>query len=418
MVTAERAADAFAGVVGAGFVRDAGAGDAVGGVMPAVVVSPGSEAEVAEVLRAAARLGLAVAVRGGGTKLGWGAPPRRCEVVLSTARLDAMVEHEPGDLVCVVQAGMPLSALRETLAAQGQRLALDPPHGVAATVGGIVAADASGPLRTRFGTARDLVLGARFVLADGTVGHSGGKVVKNVAGYDVGKLLIGSLGTLAVVTQLALRLHPMPRAVRTVAFQNLDASQAWAVWQAVERAPVEPAAVVALSPGGAMLVRIEGGEAGAEAQASALLEATAPLAPLVRVLDEDEADKAWTYAETCVWGGDPVDPVANLALPRSELAALLGRLEATPHVAAVLPSCGAAEVRLPAGMSPVDLQALRDWVARRGGHLTLRRSTPPLADLVWPQPAAGDVALDLMRSLKQALDPGGLLAPGRFLGGI
>jgi glycolate oxidase FAD binding subunit len=418
MVTAARAFDVLAEAVGNAGVRDAGAEDAVAGVMPALVVSPRDEEQVGAVLRAAAGQGLTVVVRGGGTKLGWGAPPRRCDVVLSTARLDALVEHEPGDLVCVVGAGMRLSALQDLLAAHGQRLALDPPQGVDATIGGIVAANAWGPLRSHFGTVRDLVLGARFVAGDGTVGHSGGKVVKNVAGYDVAKLLIGSLGTLAVITQVALRLHPLPRAARTVAYQNLSGAQAAAVWRAVQGAAATPVAVVALSPGGAMLVRVEGSESGAAAQADALLSATAGAAPLVRVLGEAEADKAWGYASTCVWGGDPVDPVANLAVPRSELAALLDRLGELPHTAVVLPSVGVAEVRLPLGTGAAAVVALREWAERRGGHLVLRRPSPDLAAITWPAAAEGDAAVDLMRSLKRSLDPYGSLAAGRFLAGI
>lgn len=417
MVIETGLAGAFAAAVGAENVRDAAAQDAVAGVMPALVVSPGSEEEVAATLEAAAQHGLAVVVRGGGSKLSWGAPPRRCEVVLSTERLSGVVEHQPGDLVCVVRAGTPLAALREALAAHGQRLALDPAHGVSATVGGIVAAAAHGPLRTRFGTPRDLVLGARFVTGDGVIGHSGGKVVKNVAGYDVARLMTGSLGTLGVVTEVALRLHPEPHAVRTVAYQNLRPEQVDAVWRAVERSAVEPAAVVALSPGGALLVRIEGTEAGAQAQAAALLEATRGEA-LVRELDASEADRAWSYAETCVWGGDPADPVANVALPRTELAALLERLGSVAHVAVALPSHGVADVRLPATTAPADVASLRAWVHHRGGHVVLRRSTPALAAVAWPQVAGDDVAVDLMRSVKRALDPHGTLAPGRFLGGI
>jgi glycolate oxidase FAD binding subunit len=417
MVTAARASDAVAAIVGDGNVRDAAADDAVGGVMPALVVSPADEQQVSEVFTAAATFGLAVTVRGGGTKVGWGAPPRRCDVVLSTARLDGVVEHQPGDLVCVVRGGMRLSALQEVLAAHGQRLALDPCHGVEATIGGIVAANASGPLRTHFGAMRDLVLGARFVLPDGTVGHSGGKVVKNVAGYDVAKLLIGSLGTLAVITEVSLRLHALPRAVRTVAYQYLSAGEADALWRTVERAPVTAAAVVALSPGGAMLVRVEGTEQGARAQADALAGAAGG-SPVARVLEEAEADKAWAYAASCVWGGDPVDPVLNVAVPRTGLAALLGHLGALDHVATVLPSLGVAEVRLPRGVAADDVVTLRGWAEQQGGHLTVTRPSPDLAAVAWPAVREGDVAVELMRSVKRAFDPYGMLAPGRFLGGI
>ena len=189
--------DLFTELVGAAHVRVADASDAVCGVVPSLVVSPADEEEVASVLSAATARGLAVVARGGGTKIDWGWPPERCDVVLSTSRIEGIVDHEPADLVCVVRAGTTLSHLQETLAsAPGfrQRLMLDPPQGDAATIGGMLATAASGPLRTRFGTPRDLVIGASFVLSDGTVGRSGGKVVKNVAGFDVAKLLIGSLG--------------------------------------------------------------------------------------------------------------------------------------------------------------------------------------------------------------------------------
>src|SRR5581483_8296343 len=136
-------------------------------------------------------------------------------------------------------------------------------------------------------------------------------------------------------------------------------------------------------------------------------------APVVRTLDDAEAAKAWGYAESCVWGGDPVDPVANVALPRTDIPALLDRLAAVPHVAFALPAVGVCEVRLPASTGAADVAALRAWVAQRGGHVVLRRATPELVPLVWPQPAEDDAAVDLMRSLKRAFDPLGTLAPGR-----
>jgi glycolate oxidase FAD binding subunit len=384
--------------------------------VPLLVVSPASEDEVAAVLSWASRDRLAVVVRGGGTKLAWGAPPQRCDVVLSTSRLSGVVEHEPGDLVCVARAGTTLASLQEALAAHGQRLALDPPHGVAATLGGIVATGAHGPLRTQYGTARDLVLGARFVLADGTVGHSGGKVVKNVAGYDVAKLLIGSLGTLAVVTEVSLRLHPLPQTSQTVAWQNLNVAAADAVRRAVERAPVVPAAAVLLWPSGAMLVRIEGTAAGVHAQVDALLHCAGDDAPAPRCLDGKEARKAWDYTAMRVWNADPTAAIAGVSVPRVHLSALLDRLSAATEAAVVLPALGVAEARLRAGASGEDVAALRTWAAQRGGHVTLRRTaSADLGALAWPPAAADDAAVDLMRAVKRALDPRATLAPGRHL---
>src|SRR5206468_1900573 len=152
--------------------------------------------------------GLSVRVRGGGTKLGWG-PPAAPDVELYTSALDEVVEHNAGDLTAVLQAGVPLAIAQDRFGQEGQELALDPPLAAGATIGGVVAAGDSGPLRHRFGAARDLVLGVRVALADGTVARAGGKVIKNVAGYDLAKLFAGSFGTLGAIVELAVRLHPI-----------------------------------------------------------------------------------------------------------------------------------------------------------------------------------------------------------------
>ena len=421
MVSAVTRRDQACAIVGDAHVHDADERDAVAGVIPSLVVAPADEEQVAAVLAWATRESLRVVVRGGSTKLRWGAPPRGCDVVLSTARLDALVEHEPGDLVCVAQAGMPLAALQQALAPHRQALMLDPGHGVAATLGGIVAANAWGPLRTGYGTARDLVIGARFVLADGTVGHSGGKVVKNVAGYDVAKLLIGSLGTLAVVTQVSLRLHPLPRASHTVAFDGLTADTVQAAWHAVEGAPVAAAKVALLWPERTMLVRVDGTEEGAAQQAETLCtlrpgDTAAPPPP--RMLSDDEADAAWDHAATAVWSGNPDIAVAACAVPRSELRGLVHHLGHAAERAVVLPSLGVAEAVLPADALPAEVAALRQWAEGVGGHVVLRRPSVALAagSATWPKGDA--VAVELMRAVKRSFDPAGTLAPGRHLGGI
>ncbi|EBP5695887.1 FAD-binding oxidoreductase, partial [Salmonella enterica] len=149
-----------------------------------------------------------VVVRGAGTKLGWGRDPERLDVVLDTTALDTLVEHAAGDLIAVVGAGRRLADLQDDLSGADQRLGVDPSR--AGTVGGAVATAATGPMRLAHGAVRDLVIGMTMVRADGVVAHSGGKVVKNVAGYDLGKLLTGSFGTLGVITEVAFRLHPVP----------------------------------------------------------------------------------------------------------------------------------------------------------------------------------------------------------------
>jgi glycolate oxidase FAD binding subunit len=185
----------------------------------------------AEILRKAAEAGLRVRPVGGGTKgprhsvlLGPGGERDADEVELSTAGLDRVLEHNAGDLTAILQAGVPLARAQELFAAEGQMLALDPPDS-GATIGGVVATADSGPLRHRYGGVRDLVIGVTVALSDGTVARSGGKVIKNVAGYDLAKLVAGSWGTLGVILEVVVRLHPIPRARATAVFEPANSDE-------------------------------------------------------------------------------------------------------------------------------------------------------------------------------------------------
>ena len=181
--------------------------DAISGVVPSFVASPASTEEASALLRAAAEHGLTVVPRGGGTGLGWGAPPASCDLVLDMTAMDQVLEHAAWDLVARVQAGATMGHLASVLASAGQQLAIDAPAD--ATVGGVVATGTAGPRRFRYGAPRDLLIGITVVRADGVVARSGGKVVKNVAGYDLGKLFSGSQGTLGLITEATFRLHPL-----------------------------------------------------------------------------------------------------------------------------------------------------------------------------------------------------------------
>src|SRR3954451_1859123 len=205
---------------------------------------PQSAAEAAEVLRDAAASGHRVRFYGGGTKIGWGRPAPPPDLELSTERLDAIVEHNVGDLTAVLEAGVTLAAAQEAFAGEGQMLALDPPDlDGAATIGGIVATGDSGPLRHRHNAVRDLVLGIRVALPDGTVARAGSKVIKNVAGYDLAKLLTGSFGTLGLIAEVSLRLHPRPRGtVTAVARAGDTATVARAATELAHR-PIEAEAL-------------------------------------------------------------------------------------------------------------------------------------------------------------------------------
>ena len=234
------------GIVGEGNAREAGeAGeDAIDGVIPSFVAEPGSVEEMSELMRLASGEGLAVAPRGAGTKMHLGNLPRAVDLVVGTARMNRLIEHVPGDQVVRVQAGLGLQDLQEKLAGEGQMLGLDPPESKAgATIGGIVATNASGPRRLRYGTIRDLISGITVVLSDGTVAKAGGKAVKNVAGYDLSKLFTGSLGTLGLIATCNFRCHPKPEAARTVAVELSDTVSAGEAAQAVVHAQLVPSAL-------------------------------------------------------------------------------------------------------------------------------------------------------------------------------
>jgi glycolate oxidase FAD binding subunit len=395
----------FTELVGAAHVRTARADDSVGGVMPRLVVSPGDQSEVASVLSAATARGLAVVARGGGTKLDWGSPPERCDIVLSTSRITGIVDLEPADLVCVVRAGTPLALVQDTLAAAPgfrQRLMLDPPQAGAATIGGVVATAASGPLRTRFGTARDLVIGASFVLADGTVGRSGGKVVKNVAGFDVAKLLVGSLGTLAVITEVAFRLHPLPEASRTVVLESRSVSDLCAFASRVGQLQVTPSLVDIHWPQGVAVVRFDSSELGAGVQAERVVHDVGG-----RVLSDDEATTLHASVAGSPWTGEGT--VCAVAMLPARVLELLSTLSATCDAVSLRPLLGTGELRFAADALGTVVEAVR----AAGGRMTIRRGDAPTAGSV-----DDAVALELMRSVKLQLDPARTLSPGRQVGGI
>src|SRR6266702_4369871 len=188
----------------------------VDGLLPRFVVIPTQVEQVAQIVALVNQYGLSLLTRGGGSRISIGGMPEQIDVLLETNRLTQVLEHEVADLTCHVEAGLTLAALQTRLVKQGQRLALDPPDAAQATIGGILASNASGPKRLRYGSARDLVIGLHVVQANGDVSRSGGRVVKNVAGYDLNKLFIGSLGTLGIIVEANFKLHPLPDAEHTL----------------------------------------------------------------------------------------------------------------------------------------------------------------------------------------------------------
>jgi glycolate oxidase FAD binding subunit len=212
-----------------------------------------------------------VAIAGGRTEV---ATPPPADLLIETRRFDRVLEYAPSDQVVIAECGMTLAALQRDLAKNGQRLALDPPYGDRATLGGIVASNSYGPLRTRYGSVRDLIIGISILRADGTRAKGGGKVVKTVAGFDLPKLMCGSRGTLAMIATVTFRVHPLPEATTTVVARGVDAAGVIELVRTIRRLQLEPAAMMARHEAGKyeVWIRFEGFGAGVRAQRGKLRE--------------------------------------------------------------------------------------------------------------------------------------------------
>lgn len=398
-------------------LREAAPGEEIAGVAPAWVARPSGTDEVAALLSAAHAAGLAVVARGAGTQQGFGAPPQRLDLVIETAGLDEIVEYAPHDLVLRVGAGVRLDAIAELLDEHGQRLAIDPPR--RGTVAGALAVGAAGPLRLSHGSPRDIVIGMTCVRADGVVAHSGGKVVKNVAGYDLGKLFAGSYGTLGVITELTFRLHPLPEASRWVG-GLLDVDVAERVLEALAQGQGVPAAVefdVPVDGHAGLWVQFDGTAAGLDSRVHPVCE----LFTRAGARDVAELDEAPFW-----WGAEPPGAVllkvTHVIGAGARLAGSLAQVAREAGVQAAYrgsPLVGTAWV----GVDAPDRQAFaafvesaREHAAQVGGTLVVLAAPPDRREAVDPWgPVAG---LHLMRAIKDQFDPEGVLAPGRFVGGI
>lgn len=374
-------------------------------------VAPSSFADAAHALAEAAHSDQPVRIAGGGTKLHWGAAPAPDPLVLRTGGLDAIVEHNPGDLTAVFQAGVPLERAQAELAEHGQMLALDPPAVPAgSTIGGVFATGDCGPLRHRYGQPRDLILGITVALSDGTIAKAGGKVIKNVAGYDLAKLFTGSFGTLGLIMSVSVRLHSLPVATATAFGATSDAGRLRDAAVRLARAPLELDALdVAWHGGrGGMLARVGGQEAVRRAGRARGLMLDAGLDEVG--VSEDDAG---------LWDRQR----AGQRSAGQAVVRLAARPTQLPEVIAAADRTGAILVgRAALGISYLELEPDRIEELRRelpdGVVSTVldmpeahRAHTQP-----WDQPA-GPLA-DLMRSVKRRFDPAGICNPGIFVAGI
>ena len=444
-------AKSLEGIVGAEHFRaDGEAGRyAVDGVTPSAVVFPGSVEEVSAVLAACSKAGTAVVPWGGGSSMGLGGIPKKVDVVLGLARLNRVIDHEPGDMTSTVQAGMVLRDYQAHLGRHGQFLSLDPPNASRATIGGILAANASGPRRLRYGTARDLLIGERVVHADGTLTKGGAKVVKNVTGYDMNKLYVGSLGTLGVIVEATFRLYPLPPAEHTWVAPFPTAARAREAVGRILDSPVVPSAVELLNESAAALVGRRSGVAPGQGRAFlAVAVASVPEAVKAQLaqargmgreagggdglmLEGDAHENFWAAVRDFDPGnGAPamvlkasvlISEVAGAMQQGEEVAAKQGLRVSTVAEAGTgivryyFQADGAGKdssVRLTGTVAPLRAFAIE----ARGSLVVLQAPTEVKAAVdVWGP--VGD-ALAQMRGLKDQFDPGRVLNPGRFAGGL
>jgi glycolate oxidase FAD binding subunit len=411
----------FRAILAPDSVRAATAADAICGIQPKLVLEPTTEQQLAAALRFANDAGLAVIPRGGGTKLSWGNPPARADIILSTVRLDKIIEHAWADLTVSVEAGCTIQKLQSALAQHGQRLALDPLWPAQATIGGILSANDSGSLRLRFGALRDLIIGVTLALPDGTLASSGGKVVKNVAGYDLPKLITGALGTLAVITRAIFRLHPLPPNAKTLSISGCTLEDMQRFILAVQDSKLAHTALqarIAQDTEPVVDILFEGTEAGIGAQEAQVRE-------LARPASANEAPPAVWAASQEFW--NPASAARAAVAKITTLPASISRVaETVQHAASsrktdwklTMQATGIGWLRLDAAPENLHtvLSGLRLELEHSGGSLALCHHPSGMTHLdAWGQP--GD-ALPLMRAVKSQFDPKNTLNPSRFVGGI
>jgi glycolate oxidase FAD binding subunit len=449
----DRLAAALEAVVGTEWLLtgNAVADYAIDGVVPSMAVFPKDEAQVAAVLRLANEHQAIVTPRGGGSHSGLGNVPARLDVVLSVQRLQQQLAYEPGDMTTTVQAGLRLADLQAALHQHHQFLALDPPVSDTTTVGGIVAANLSGPRRLLYGSARDLLLGSAVISLDGKRTKAGGRVVKNVTGYDLNKLYIGSLGTLAVIVELTWKIHPQPPGEQTLGIGVTQHADLADIRHLLLQLPLrlnsfvllnrEAVAELATQTGLAdpetpylFLTRFEGSPDVVEDQTSRIITALRDLTlsgvTSMHTWQDDEPGRLWRGLEALpqtLSRTAPYNIVAKVSLRLSEIPAFVEAMEAAAKASGTAwpllahAGHGVVYLRLTSQETPeslmAHLQALDACVTRLQGRRVLEYVPLAIKQQIDVWGTTGD-DFALMRAIKATFDPHCRLNPGRFLGGL
>lgn len=414
---------------------------ALAGLTPRSIAAPATAAELAELLREATTRGLAVVPWGGGTRQHIGRPPARYDLALLTGKLSRIVDYHPADLVITVEAGIPLGAVQAELARHGQWLPWDPPLPEQASIGGLLASGAAGPLRLGFGAPRDWLLGMRVALGDGRLVKSGGRVVKNVAGYDTHRLHIGALGTLGVIVEATFKLQPLPEQRRTLLAAFTDPYLPEQAFAALRATPLEPIALTALNLHAAESIpTMHSFVAGQSPHVTVAAQFAGNEAAVVRQIREATRRCIEVGARTielCDEEGAPLwDAIAGFTAPLGDGSLLLRSAISSgaitpvaacaeriaiqrewPAAQIAVAGPGLVHSRWPSnGAKPAllagALAELRASLSGSGGYSVVEEAAPELGLDIWgPDPEGATI----MRALRASWDPAGVLNPGRFL---
>lgn len=407
------------------------------------IVYPRTQEELANVIAVAHQHQWGILPCGSGSKLSWGGLMKTADrssspvnLVVSTQRLNRLIEHAVGDLTVTVEAGMNFAQLQKTLASSRQFLALDPTFPEYATLGGIVATADAGSWRQRYGGVRDMLLGLSFVRADGQMAKAGGRVVKNVAGYDLMKLFTGSFGTLGIISQVTFRVYPQAEASQTVILTGLKEgiTQATKTLLASALTPISadllssqlmdtlrPKISTEMGSGMGLVVRFQSVKESVKEQSTRLLEVGQQLGLQGVIFSADDEAELWQKLPEPIWTS-PSTPaiICKIGIRPSDAVTLLDQLDQTSQrgIGLIHAGSGIGWLRFDSlEMKPQAILEIRSFCQSHGGFLTILEAPVPLKQQldVW---GYNGNALDLMRRIKKQFDPENLLSPNRFVGSI